>query len=170
MRDNSRSPSPPPSPSFSQTEPLLRDGGGLDAECPPRPSRRPSTASSQRTGESWLSISNLRLLHLEPPNLVPELLKPRFRGFEEPSFLNIAILTLLCLVTYPAFRLLTVVAKNRSLSVVRAIVSAWCWGAGFAFGWILLRIGAKHLEAASEFALVGYRSFLIHYFKQPGPR
>jgi len=171
MRENS--PSPPPTADFAapsaQVEPLLPDpnGGGLDAE---RPAHL-STASSQPTSESRQSTASLQSLHHGLANLGSKLpqSKPLFRGFEEPSFPRIAILTILCLVTYPAFHLLTLVAKDRSLFIVRAIVGVWCWVAGLALGYFLLRIGAQHLEAASKFTLVWYRSFLRLYFKQSGP-
>jgi len=151
--------------SSSQGDPPSQNGEESDP-------KRPTLPSAANTRKSWRSTATAPSLNRELPNLESNSPQPKppSRGFEKPSILNILILTGLCLATYPVFRLLTVVAKNKSLSVVRAIVAAWCWGAGFAFGWILLRIGAKHLEAASEFALVGYRSFLIHYFKQPGPR
>ena len=90
-----------------------------------------------------------RFWRFEPPQL-----KPLFRGFERPSFSHIAILAALCLITYPAFFLLTLVAKDKTLFIVRAIVSVWCWAVGFALGWVLLRIGAQHIEAASAFTLV----------------
>jgi len=61
------------------------------------------------------------------------LLTPSRRGFERPSFCNIAILAVLCHITYPAFYVLTLVAKDKSLFVVRLIVSAWCSEIGFAF-------------------------------------
>ena len=73
-----------------------------------------------------------------------------------PNYSHLAILTVLCLVTYPAFYALTFLAKDKSLFVVRLIVSAWCSGIGFALGYILLKIGAQHLEAASEFIPVWY--------------
>ena len=95
--------------------------------------------------------------------------KPLFRGFERPSLPRIAILTILCLLTYPAFYVLTLVAKNRSLFMVRSMVAVVCWGIGFALGWVLLKIGSQHLEAASEFISVWYRDLLTLYFKQPGP-
>jgi len=96
--------------------------------------------------------------------------KPLFQGFERPSLSRIAILTVLCLLTYPTFFILKLVAKDKSLFIVRSIVAVWCWGVGFALGYILLKIGAQHLEAASEFRLVWYnRGFLRLYFKQPGP-
>jgi len=170
MRENS--PSPPPTADFgapSGLEPLLPDpnAGGLDAERP----AVPSTASSQPTSKSRRSTASLQSLHLGLANLGSKLpqSKPLFRGFEEPSFPRIAILTILCLFTYPAFYLLTLVAKDRSLFIVRAIVGVWCWVAGLAFGSVLLKIGAQHLEAASKFALAGYRDFLRLSFKQPGP-
>ena len=90
------------------------------------------------------------------PDKPPPRSNPLFRGFERPNFSRIAILTGLCLVTYPLFYLLTFVAKDKSLFIVRAVVSVWCWVVGFALGYILLsKIGARHLEAASEFASVG---------------
>ena len=124
---------------------------------PGRPYPLPSTTNPQYTDES-------RFLRFKPPRS-----KPLFRGFERPSFYRIAILTVLCILTYPAFYILKLVAKDKSLFVVRSIVAVWCWGAGFALGYILLKIGARHLEAASEFTLVRYRGFLRLYFEQPGP-
>ena len=90
---------------------------------------------------------------------LPPRSKLTLRGFEKPSFSRIAIVTALCLITYPAFYVLTLVAKDRSLFVVRLIVSMWCSGVGFALGYILLKIAAQHLEAASEFTLVGAETF-----------
>ena len=97
--------------------------------------------------------------------------KPLFRGFERPTFSHITILSVLCFIAYPAFYTLTLVAKDQSLFIVRLIVSVWCSGVGFALGCILLRIGAQHLEAASEstFTLVWYWELLRLYFEQPGP-
>ena len=128
----------------------------FDAEYPAWPSPPPSTMDSQDAEKS-------RFLRIQLPRS-----KPLFRGFERPSFSRIAALTLLCLITYPVFRILELVAKNKTLFVVRSIVSVWCAGVGFALGYILLKIGAQHLEAASEFTLVWYRNFLIIYFIQPG--
>ena len=102
----------------------------------------------------------------DKPSSRPE---PLFQGFERPSFSRIVILTALCLITYPAFYIMTLVARDRSLFVVRTIVSVWCSGVGFALGYILLKIGARHLEAASEFTLLGYRDFLRLGLKQLGP-
>ena len=162
MRDNN---SGSPHPTETPTAPLIHADPSLltpnrrefSAESSAWPSPPPSTVSSQHAGKSWF-------LRIQLPRS-----KPLFRGFERPSLSRIAILTLLCLVTYPVFRILEFVAKNRSLFIVRSIVSVWCSGVGFALGYILLAIGARHLEAASEFTLVGYRNFLIHYFAQPGP-
>ena len=76
--------------------------------------------------------------------------KPLLQGFERPSFPRIAILTVLCLSAYPAFYVLTLVARDKSLFLVRLIVSVWCSGVGFALGYFLIRIGVQHLEAASK--------------------
>ena len=145
----------------------------------PRPTENPATPSVQ-AGLSP-SISNRRKLGVNDPtqpSLPPSVMgsyvaeksrpsrlklprsKPLFRGFEAPNFSRIAILTVLCLITYPAFHILKLVAKDRSLFAVRSIVSVWCSGVGLALGSILLKIGVRHLEAASEFTLVGYRTFL----------
>ena len=129
----------------------------FDAEYPPWYSLPPSTASLHCADKS-------RPLRPEPPRT-----KRLFRGFERPSFSRIVALTVLCFVAYPAFYILTLVAKNKSLSIVQLIVSAWCSVVGFALGYILLGIAAQHLEAASEFILVTYPYFLRPYPKQPGP-
>lgn len=136
MRDDDRS----PPPTENSTAPLIRERSPpstpnrreSDAERPPW-YPPPSTANSQFTDKS-------------PPRS-----KLLIQGFEKPSFSRIAILTALCLITYPAFYGLKSVAKDRSLFIVRLIVSVWCSGLGFALGYILLKIGARHLEAASEF-------------------
>lgn len=101
-----------------------------DADDPTCSSRPPSKTDSRRAGKS-------------PPR------------FERPSPSNIAILTVLCLLVYPVFYVLKIAAKDKSLFVVRLIVSAWCSGTGFALEYILLRIGAQHLGATSGFMLVG---------------
>ena len=140
-RNNS---SPPPvevsAASPIQTDPLLLTPNRreFDADDSASPSTPPSTTDPQHAEKS-------------PRRSKP----PLFRGFERPSFLRIAILTVLCLITYPLFHVLTLVAKDRSLFIVRFIVAVWCSGAGFALGYILLKVAAQHLEAASEFALVG---------------
>jgi len=111
---------------------------------------------------SW-QAGKSRSLKSSPPRS-----KQLFRGFESPSISRIALLTLLCSITYPAFYALTFVAKDRSLFLVRLIVSVWCSGVGFALGYVLLRNGAQYLEAASEFTSIAYRCFLESYFNQPG--
>ena len=121
-RDRSSS----PHPTENQTAPLIQaipsletpDRGEFDAEDPAWPSPPPSTAYCQHADESR---------PLSRQSLHPELTKskskpprpiPLFRGFERPNFSRIAILTVLCLITYPAFYALTLVAKDRSLFVV----------------------------------------------------
>ena len=164
MRDNDTSPPPtenPAAPLIQADPPLLTPNKGeFDTGDPAWPSPPPSTGGSQYV-----------TLHpeLAEPNLEPSRSKPLFRGFERPSFSRIVILTVLCLITYPAFYVLTLVAKDRSLFIVRVIVSVWCSGVGFALGYTLLATGARYLEAASEFTLVLYWDFLEPYFKQPGP-
>ena len=142
MRDSDSSPPPfdnPAAPLIQEDHSLLTPNGrGFDVEDPAPPSLPPSMTNSQYAD-----------------NTSPRS-KPLFQGFESPSFSRIAILTVLCLVTYPAFFLLTLVAKDRSLFIVRIIVSVWCSGGGFALGYVLLKIGAQHLEAASEFTFVEY--------------
>jgi len=154
MRDNNSSPHPTEDAPFDQINPLLSTPNGreYDTEDPTSPSPPSPTTNSEPSDEkSWLSsLKSLRLklvgLQSEPPRS-----KPLIRGFERPRLSRIAILTILCLTTYPAFYILTFVAKDRSLFIVRLVVSVWCSGVGFALGYILLTIGAQHLEAASEF-------------------
>jgi len=130
---------------------LARNRRAFDAEYPTRPSPSPPPTDSQYTDKSLQRSKTL------------------FRGFERPSFSRIAILSILCPTAYPAFYLLTFVAKDRSLFIVRLMVSTWCSVVGFALGYVLLKIGAQHLEAASEFMLVWRRDTLRLYSKQPGP-
>ena len=162
MRDNNSSPHPAETSAASpiQADPslLTPNRRESDAEYPPWYSLPPSTTSFQSADKSWFS-------RFKPPQL-----RPLFRGFERPSFSHIVVLTVLCLITYPVFYILTLVARDKSLFVVRLIVSVWCSGAGFAFGYILLAIGTQHLEAASEFMFVGCWDFLRLHFKQLGPR
>ena len=170
------SPSPPangnPATPLIQADTLLLTPSGRDFDTEHLASQSPSSSSEnlQYTDKSGFSSStSLRDkrvdLRFEPPRS-----KPLIRGFERPRFSRIAILTVLCLITYPAFYILTIVAKDRSLFIVRAIVSVWCSGVGFALGYILLTIGAQHLEAASKFTLVWCRDLLkpCSNLKQPG--
>lgn len=85
--------------------------------------------------------------HLWSNSLQP---KSLFQGFESPNFGRIAVLIVLCLVAYPAFYSLTLVAKDKSLFTVRLIVATWCSAIGFALRYSLLEIGVQHIEAASE--------------------
>ena len=165
IRDNNSSLNPTENSAASpiQANPFLLTPNGkeFDAEYPEQSSLSPSTENFKCAEKSrFSSLQSLRSkfagLAFEPPRP-----KPLFRGFERPefersSFSRIAILTVLSLITYPAFYVLTSVAKDRSLFTVRLIVSTWCSGAGFALGYILLSIGAQHLEAASEFTLGRY--------------
>ena len=136
MRDDNPSPPPTENPAVpliqEDSSPLTPNRKEFDAEYPSLPSLPPSTTDSQFDDKP-----------------LPRL-KRWFRGFEKPSFTRIAILTVLCLITYPAFYVLTLVAKDKSLFAVRLIVSTWCSGLGFALGYLLLKIGAQHLEAAGE--------------------
>jgi len=137
MRDNDRSPHPTENPAVPliQPDPSLSTPSWREfiVEDPAWPSLPPSTTDVQYDDKP-------------PPRS-----RPFFRGFERPSFSRIAILAVLCSIAYPAFYLLTLVAKDRSLFLVRLLVSAWCSVVGFALGYILLKIGVQHLEAASKF-------------------
>ena len=163
-RDNNSSPRPtdnsPTPPIHEGPSLLISNGRQFDAEHPPPPSPSPSTTSSQNAEKSRISILQSFLRKFVDLRLKPPLSESLFRGFERPSLSRIAILTALCLTSYPAFYLLTIVAKDRSLFVVRAVVSVWCSVVGFALGYIILAIGARHLESASEFVPVGCRDFL----------
>jgi len=151
-----------PHPTESSAAPLIQAGpflptsnrGESDAEYPAPSSPSPSATNLRYAEKSrFSSLQSLRskLAHLRsgPPRS-----KPLFRGFERPSFSRIAILAVLCLIAYPAFYVLTLVAKDKSLFTVRVLVSVWCSGIGFVHGYILLKIGAQYLEAASGFVLV----------------
>jgi len=161
VRDDDSSPHPPENPT---TPPIQADLSLLtpnrkesDPEYPAWPSLPPPTTESKYADESQsLGHETSRL-------------KPLFRGFERPSFSRIAILVVLCFITYPAFYILKLVARDKPLFVVRLLVSTWCSVVGFCLGYLLLSIGAQHLEATSEFTLVGSQDFLTGYSIQPGP-
>ena len=169
MRDNW---SPPPTADsttpFNQTDPFLLTPNRreFDTVHPTRHSPSPSTASFEYPDPKSPSSSRRPIyLKFELPRS-----KPLFKGFEGPSWTHIIILTVLCLTSYPALYVLTLVASVKSLKslfIVRLIVATWCSGVGFALGYILLKIGAQHLEAASEstVTLVRYRGFLTLCFK-----
>jgi len=80
----------------------------------------------------------------------PQRSRPSFRRFEKPSFTRIAIITLSCLIAYPALYVVTLVARDLPLFTVRVIVAVWCSAIGFALRYSLLGIGVRHIEAASE--------------------
>ena len=173
-RNNNSSPRPPENLTAPLIQPdpsiLTPDGREFDAEDLAWPSPPPSTTNVQYTDKSH--FSSLRSLHSKIKHASFRFEPPRslFRGFERPCFSRIVILIILCPTAYPAFYLLTLVAKDKSLFVVRLMVSTWCSAIGFVLGYILLQIGAQHLEAASEFMLVGYRlGFLKLHPTQPGP-
>ena len=142
VRDNSSSPHPTENPTspLIEADPttLTPTGEEIDAVDPARSSLPPPATDSQSGNEP-------------PPRSKPL----KFQGFERPSFSRIAILTVQCFITYPAFYALTLVAKDKSLFLVRLIVSVWCSWIGFALGYVILGIGAQHLEAASESTSVG---------------
>jgi len=168
-RENSPSPRPPE----NLVAPLIQEVPSILAPTRTESDIKDSAWSSSSPSAEKLHstdkspFSSLQSLRPKLANLTFEP-KPLFQGFERPSLSRIAILTVLCAITYPAFHILTLVAKDKSLFVVRAIVSVWCSGAGFALGYILLKIGKQHLEAASESVLPENRDFLSLYFKQPG--
>ena len=172
-RDDSPSPHPTGNPAtpLIQADPaflLTPNQRDLDTEHPA--SRSPSSSTENLHYADKSGISSSQSLRPKPADLrfEPPRPKPLIRGFERPRFSRIAILTVLCLITYPVIHILTLVAKDKSLFIVRAIVSVWCSGVGFALGYILLKIGAQHLEAASKFRLVGYWDFLKLYIEQRG--
>jgi len=171
IREESPHPAEDPATPFIQPDPsiLVPNWKEFNLEDLTRPSPPPSTANFQYADESRSSSRHSLHPKLAEPKSESPRSKPLFRGFKRPSLPRIVILTVLCLITYPAFYILTLVAKDRSLFVVRAIVSVWCSGIGFALGYILLKVGAQYLEAASESTPVGYRNFLKLCFKQPGP-
>ena len=175
MKDDNSSPDPTKKPDAPpiQADPLFLTPNGREfGPDHSVQSSSPSTASFQCSDKPRPSSLQPPHVKLTDPRDVhePPRSRPLFRGFERPSFSRIAILTVLCLITYPAFYVLKFAAKDKSLFTVRLIVSIWCSGIGFALGYIILKIGAKHIEAASEFTLIWYRDSLRLGFKQPGPR
>jgi len=171
IREKSPHPAEDPATPFIQPDPsiLVPNWKEFNLEDLTWPSLPPSTANFQHADAPRPSILHSLNPKLAEPKPESPRSKPLFQGFERPNLPRITILTVLCLITYPAFYILTLVAKDRSLFVVRAIVSVWCSGIGFALGYILLKVGAQYLEAASESTTVGYRNFLRVCFKQPGP-
>jgi len=170
LRDDNWSP-PDSATSFNQADPFLLTPNRreFDVEYPAWSSPSPSTTTFHYSHKSQPPSPHsfrpkLPNLRFEPPRS-----KPLFRGFERPSFSQIAILAALCLFAYPALYILTLIAKDKSLFVVRLIVAMWCSGVGFSLGYVLLGIAVKHFEAASEFTTVCYRTFLTFDLEQLGP-
>lgn len=131
-----------PPPSANSVTPLT-----LDNPLPLTPIGREfpdeeTSLNSQYTDRSQSSTRHLRSDSLRP--------KPLFRGFETPIIGRVSILIVLCLLAYPAFYALTLIAKDKSLFTVRLIVATWCSAIGFALRYTLLEIGVQHIEAASE--------------------
>ncbi|KAF9645600.1 hypothetical protein BDM02DRAFT_490337 [Thelephora ganbajun] len=153
MRDNYWSPphTADSTTPFNQADPFLLTPNRreFDPEYTTWQSPSSSTPNFQYTDKSQLSSH--QSLHTKLADLSSEPLrsKPLFRGFERPSFTRIAIFIVLCLAAYPALYILTLVARDKSLFVVRLIVAMWCSGVGFALGYVLLKIGVQHLEAAT---------------------
>jgi len=154
-KDNDRSPHPTEDPAVPliQADSSISAANGRESDTVDQtwPSPPPSTTDVQYDDK--------------PP---PQSSQPLIRGFERPSFSRIAILTVLCLTAYPAFHLLTLVAKDKSLFIVRLLVSTWCSVVGFVLGYILLKIGAQHLEAASKSNGWASKPSKTKRLKQPG--
>jgi len=162
MNNSSPHPTETPAAPLIQIDPFLStpgrgEFGTEDLAWPSPPS---STANYQYADESRSSSRQSLHPKFTKPKFEPPRPKSLFRGFERPSLSRIVILAVLCFITYPAFYLLTLVAKDRSLFIVRAIVSVWCSGVGFALGYILLKTGAQYLEAAGELTPVVCRDSL----------
>ncbi len=109
-----------------------------------------TTLSLQYTDRSP-KFSTRRSLYPTGLSFDPLRSKQLLRGFERPSFSRIAILSVLCLISYPTFYILKLVARDKPLFTVRLIVAVWCSGIGWALGYILLNIGIRHIEAAGEY-------------------
>jgi len=161
LTENPATPLIQPDPSL-----LTPNGGEFEPGCPTRSSSPQSKENFRYSDKS--RFSSLRSLKLTDLRFQPPRSKPLFRGFETPSFSCIVILAILCLIIYPTACILKLVGRDRSLFAVRSIVAVWCSAFGIALGYILLKIGARHIEAASGFALIAFRTFLTHYSEQPG--
>jgi len=159
LRGNSLNPLPAENPAtpLIQADPSLStpDGRVSDSEDLAWPSPPQSAVNFEYADESRPSSRQSLHPELAEPRFGPPRPKLSFRGFEKPSLTRIATLSLLCLITYPVFYVLTLVAKDKSLFTVRVIVSVWCSGGGFALGYFILEIGAQYLEAASKFEHAG---------------
>ena len=131
-------------PLFQASDPFLLTPNRrlLDAE---------DTATNSQYGDESQFSSQPSSLYLGlSKSFKPPRSKQLFQGFEKPNLARIAIISVLCLSAYPALYILTLVARDKSLYTVRLIVAMWCSGVGFTLGYVLLKIGVRHLEAASE--------------------
>lgn len=78
--------------------------------------------------------------------------RPIFKGFERPDLRQLSLHVFVCFVSYPVMYLVTLVAKDRSLFLVRVLVAVWCALVGFCLAFSLVTFATKYLEAASEFS------------------
>ena len=138
-------PTPDSSTPFFQADPLLLTPNrrALDTEDDARIPQYTTDKSQPPNRKPRYPFPGLSSFH-------PQRSRRLFEGYERPNFARITVLSVLCLSAYPALYILTLVARDKSLFTVRLIVALWCSGVGFALGYVLLKIGVQHLEAASE--------------------
>lgn len=122
------------------------------------PNRRPSDVDSETWGRPTapylLEEKRTRSTSLLPINIaLPKFDGPQpktiFKGFERPDLKQLALHILICFASYPVMYLVTLIAKDRSLFIVRAVVAIGSAGVGFCLAFSLVAFATKYLEAAS---------------------
>lgn len=125
------------------------------------PQFSPNRRKSDSYPECWLpssppyALTDKRKASILPIRLtIPKFDSPKPRtivkGFERPDLRQLALHVLVCLVSYPAMYLVTLVANERSLFLVRILVAVWSALVGFCLALSLAAFATKHLEAASK--------------------
>lgn len=76
--------------------------------------------------------------------------RPIFKGFERPDWSKIALHIFACLFSYPMMYVVTLISRDRSLFLVRALVAVGSALVGFCLAFCLVAFAIKYLEAASE--------------------
>lgn len=110
----------------------------------------PSSPPYALTGKRKASILPIRI---RIPKFDAPKPRPIIKGFERPRFTQLFLHVSVCLGSYPVMCFITVVAKDRSLFLVRILVAVWSALVGFCLAFSLVAFATKYLEAASKLSV-----------------
>lgn len=105
----------------------------------------PNPYSHERLITPTSASYGLKEMHNTPPNTsLPK------ANFEKPDWKQLVLHVFMCLASYPVMYAVTLIAKDRTLFLVRVVVSVGSAMVGFCLAFSLAASATKYLEAASE--------------------